>query len=55
VRFKVLTATGMKIAVFWNVVPCSLVDNIDQITQCKIPQKATIRYLFPSNVEHAPM
>jgi hypothetical protein len=26
VRFKVLTAAGMKMTVFWNFAPCSLVD-----------------------------
>jgi hypothetical protein len=26
VSFRVLTATSMKVAVFWDVVPCSLVD-----------------------------
>jgi hypothetical protein len=26
VRFQLLTATCMKMGVFWNVVPCSLVD-----------------------------
>jgi hypothetical protein len=26
VRFEVLTATIMKMAVFWDVAPCSLVD-----------------------------
>jgi hypothetical protein len=29
VRFEVFMATSMKMAVFWDVVPCSLVD-IDQ-------------------------
>jgi hypothetical protein len=26
VRFQVITATSMKIAIFWDVAPCSLVD-----------------------------
>jgi hypothetical protein len=25
-RFQVLTATSMKVAILWDVVPCSLVD-----------------------------
>jgi hypothetical protein len=27
VRFQILTATSMKMTVFWDVAPCSLVDN----------------------------
>jgi hypothetical protein len=26
VRFQVLTATNMKMAVFWDIAPCSLID-----------------------------
>jgi hypothetical protein len=29
VRFQVLTAAGMKMAVFWVVAPCSLVEVCD--------------------------
>jgi hypothetical protein len=48
VGFEVLTATSTKIAVFWNVAPCSLVDidqhfrgakdNIYETTRCNIPE-----------------
>jgi hypothetical protein len=33
VRFQVLTATSIKMAVFWDVAPCSLVD-IDRGVYC---------------------
>jgi hypothetical protein len=29
VRFQVLAAANMKIAVFWNVAPCSLIEMTD--------------------------
>jgi hypothetical protein len=32
VRFQVLTATSMKITVFWDVAPCSLVE-IDLVSE----------------------
>jgi hypothetical protein len=37
VRFQFLTATGMKMTVFWNVAPCSLLD-IDQFLKDHLHQ-----------------
>jgi hypothetical protein len=48
VGFEVLTAVSMKIAVFWIVAPCSLVEvNFYQTTRCYNPEDRNFR-LLPS-------
>jgi hypothetical protein len=34
-RFQVLTAASLKMAVFWDVAPCSLVEGVSQQTPLK--------------------
>jgi hypothetical protein len=38
VRFQVLTAASMKMTVFWDVAPRSLVDTDQQTSQSNIPE-----------------
>jgi hypothetical protein len=48
VGFEVLTAVSMKIAVFWVVAPCSMVDvylevNFYQTTRCYNPEDSNLQ------------
>jgi hypothetical protein len=49
VRFDVLTAVSMNIAVFWVVAPCSLVE-VYQTTRCYNPEDSNLqpneRFIF---------
>jgi hypothetical protein len=45
VRLQVLMATNMKVAVFWNVVQCSLVDI--ETSETSVSTYQTTRYKIP--------